>query len=802
MAEESLMGEYYGPLWEDYHLLGLDTESGTRKGRTDELCRRLESYMGDNVWKYQCDSCSITGYESFLTEGGRSYVEQAVAYEKYAAVEQVAETLLDKAGIFSDYGKTMKIFKKSLSIEEELADIDKKTLELMKAVDGIDISEWDPSDASECASSDVFAKKIFTGEITPGTVGINHPGLFNVIKDRYVNPAEMLKSMEDNVTLLKQLRYEADSAEYDAGHAEKEIGEIEKSLKDTEKQIKEKEKEQKALEKAIKKLKKAKNKEKLEENEEKLKSCIENISELKVIYEDICGRLQNEKNELEKKQEKKKSAEKTIRSLEESYRDSLKTLKALINGEKECTEDALKILNDIDEKREKAGPMISDYESFLLGFEGSINAESMDEFKKSLDEMKRYVEDDKGNGRIVEYDTMRNSLEENLRLLNGIPNDFFDAGSIKDADKLEKTEQVLTDISEMVGSLGYEGMYFDYSGLCDRNSSADYSAILGGWFAEGIAELIFGEGDLSENIMASEFLPSAILEISSAEDDFSIMTGESSLDSGQLLDLVTDESSFFGDIAEKIDSAGKAAGDSILLSMYQKDCFKSYISTESKGDTVMEYETEYILGGYPSDSMNLLAATCRVFLVRVVVDCLYALCSVDKMKEAEAITATVFSLVGLTFLEKIAAVIIVIIMGFAQAIIETRAIMEGKSVAVIPTGDNFCVSVFELPFITSLVDEKTKAVKDSPFGLKYDEYLLIFLIIADRENQTARALDLIQENIRYRYDEDFLLNNCITGFAAEADFYVGTSYVSIFDSFFNIMGLEGLQVHSAEKIRY
>ena len=176
----------------------------------------------------------------------------------------------------------MKIFKKSLSIEEELADIDKKTLELMKAVDGIDISEWDPSDASECVSSDAFAKKIFTGEITPGTVGINHPGLFNVIKDRYVNPAEMLKSMEDNVKLLKQLRYEADSAEYDAGHAEKEIGEIEKSLRDTEKQIKEKEKEQKALEKAIKKLKKAKNKEELEENEEKLKSCIENISELKL----------------------------------------------------------------------------------------------------------------------------------------------------------------------------------------------------------------------------------------------------------------------------------------------------------------------------------------------------------------------------------------------------------------------------------------------------------------------------------------------------------------------------------------
>ena len=54
------------------------------------------------------------------------------------------------------------------------------------------------------------------------------------------------------------------------------------------------------------------------------------------------------------------------------------------------------------------------------------------------------------------------------------------------------------------------------------------------------------------------------------------------------------------------------------------------------------------------------------------------------------------------------------------------------------------------------------------------------LLLQGREKQAARAMDLIQENIRYRYNDDFLLNNAIVGFEAEAVFTAKTRYSSVF----------------------
>jgi hypothetical protein len=44
-ATDSVLAEYYGPLWEEYHLLGYDAGEGNTQKKADRLEEALSDYM-------------------------------------------------------------------------------------------------------------------------------------------------------------------------------------------------------------------------------------------------------------------------------------------------------------------------------------------------------------------------------------------------------------------------------------------------------------------------------------------------------------------------------------------------------------------------------------------------------------------------------------------------------------------------------------------------------------------------------------------------------------------------------------
>ena len=80
---------------------------------------------------------------------------------------------------------------------------------------------------------------------------------------------------------------------------------------------------------------------------------------------------------------------------------------------------------------------------------------------------------------------------------------------------------------------------------------------------------------------------------------------------------------------------------------------------------------------------------------------------------------------------------------------------------------------FQLSLSNSILmsrDRRIQIAEDykPPEGLKlgYNHYLLLFMLLRKSDTMTGRALDLIQVNIRARYDDDFLVKRCIYGFEA------------------------------------
>jgi hypothetical protein len=114
---------------------------------------------------------------------------------------------------------------------------------------------------------------------------------------------------------------------------------------------------------------------------------------------------------------------------------------------------------------------------------------------------------------------------------------------------------------------------------------------------------------------------------------------------------------------------------------------------------------------------------------------------------------------------------------FAEALLDTCAIMQGKAIPILKSD-----IILELPdlFLISrdYLKQKTAAFTDTKeLSFSYQDYLGVFLIMKNKEDLLFRSMDLIQENIKLRYAvESFHIDHCIYGFEAEADFAAGSKF--------------------------
>ena len=211
--------------------------------------------------------------------------------------------------------------------------------------------------------------------------------------------------------------------------------------------------------------------------------------------------------------------------------------------------------------------------------------------------------------------------------------------------------------------------------------------------------------------------------------------------------------------------------------MYMRHHFKSFKNRTVTGDTVLDYEVEYILSGFETDKANLSAAATKIMLLRLVACIAYTMTDKSMKAQAQVLATTIMGFTGLPFLVALVKYLILFLWAAAQAVVETAAIMRGKKVPVITNDESFCISLAELPVFASLVSEKADHFSESQIYLDYDDYMMVFLLLQGERTQAARAMDVIQENIRYKYDEDFLMSNAITAFSCDAVFSAASKYL-------------------------
>ncbi len=815
-ATESVMAGFYGPLFEEYRLYALDTGFGGHQGSRHEIENEIIGYIDDNVWHYCPQSCTVTDTEPFLNPSVNNYFLQTVEYEKYGAAGDALEEILDRIGLFGSNSKVTKIYARKMEIESKLAMIDTKLLELMKEIDGVDFISDMSGGYQIC---DGFAKKFFKGSPSMESVPLNNHEVYLRLEDKYVDvqglAAKLMPVITDYKKVLESIaEYEqlADSERMKAQDILMEKMEYEErknqkkqKLTDLYDQL-----DNLTKEKGVEDENGGKNKKK--NKKDNSSSDIENelrseIAELEAECEELDTKIEETESSMRTPLDNIERYEEIIEKKKKDYGttriyllNSFDTLEGTICSARDSFVRVGEILQSIEEIKTETRPLVYEYENILNSRSGELPEEIRNDLSENLKLMKSYTGILPADGNCIDTATIKKTVEADISLLSRIPPGLFDVASGPDLDRLCMIEENFSTVEEAADGISFEGMAFDYSNTEAYSFDDSLGSLLGGWLSKGIMGMIIGDETVISDCRLEEmFLPSRFLSAMADSDIYRSMLGENSdIDCAGLLDLVQADDSEINRISSLAGDNSPGFTDKLLWILYQNSHFKDFTWSESKGNTVLEYEMEYILSGKMKDSQNLLNVTGKILLIRFAAAAVYAFTSIELQGKITAMLGAF----RLPFISSLLQCIITVLMAFEQAVVETSAILKGKKVDVLTNSKTFCINIGDIITLPYIVDSKAKKFKDSALGLKYRDYLIILMLIGDVDELSARSLDIIQENIRYKYNEDFFFYNSIIGMSAECEFKAETEFVTLIPGLSEMLGTDVYTVVVGDEVHY
>ena len=194
---------------------------------------------------------------------------------------------------------------------------------------------------------------------------------------------------------------------------------------------------------------------------------------------------------------------------------------------------------------------------------------------------------------------------------------------------------------------------------------------------------------------------------------------------------------------------------------------------EEKENCALSYEIEHLLGQKSSDIENLKVTANKLLAVREAANFLYLLSNSVCMAQAEAV-ATLF--VGVTanpLLIQAVKIGLLTAWALAESILDVRAILEGKRIALLKSEESWTIALENLGEIS----KEFLMAKESKWGLDYEDYLGILLLMEQENSLAMNTMNLQEATIRQNYAEDsFGIDTLIT----QANVKVRYSYKPIF----------------------
>ncbi|MDF2473795.1 MAG: hypothetical protein K0R21_1577 [Anaerocolumna sp.] len=772
-AMDSVMAEYYRPLFDNYHLFALDGSYGTGTIQETMITDKVEEYLNYsfypeenirfmdyqisledfNPMEIDVDSTRMNQYSSLMDNRSGLFYSQIISYMKYKELGNGLEYFLNKTSLLRETGETRVILEEKLKTEEALYQMDQKILQLMKVIDGINI------DGSGVTLNSVgmikveeFFVKMIKNETAPANMGINHPLVYASLNTQYVDVNEEIDSIVTNLNNLIQTIY----------------------------------------------------------NEDMAKNNYEQLSLVDTSRLQGEERLEHERNKQAVQEELDKFSESKV-ALTATITDNINSLKTMIAGIQNQIGKAYPLLDMLMIEQKSVSVLMEHYETLLDSNKDKIGSNFYQGLLNDYESIAHYKNSESDEN--YNFKTMKETLIHNeIVLTNAYEN--IDVAITPEETELKEVIASILKVKDIFSQYNYEKLIFDYSTLTIPGEKEDLFQAFQNLLKEGITGLVLEDTDvISEKKLISTDIPSRIYQ--DAENSKTDETGgnlealaageemhkEESENDRNIKDTLTN-TSFHSGVGLFIDILGSFGNEmqafdvlkevsesitgQIMLLDYLKEHFHNY-SKEAETDleipdTALNYEAEYILEGNSSDYDNLAEFIMRVLMLRTIMNVITLMSDTSKSKEAQLLAAGVVGFSGLPALVSMAKMVIIIFWAFAEALVDTAALLKGKTLPIIKKGSEVQFGLIELTTISAaLIQSKAENLKNETLSLSanYIDYIRFYLFLSNPVKLNYRSMDLIQENIQLNYDDKFYINNCITGFQMNSELRMQQKFASI-----------------------
>lgn len=252
--------------------------------------------------------------------------------------------------------------------------------------------------------------------------------------------------------------------------------------------------------------------------------------------------------------------------------------------------------------------------------------------------------------------------------------------------------------------------------------------------------------------------------VTDSEDEISTQ----SVDLSETVSYEKPETKGFGEYeSEKVTSAERLWFDAYVLE-------KCGTYREPKESGQLQYQAEYVLEGEYCDMDNLKAVVQKLLLLREVSNCVYLFSDAAKVGEAATLATSICTAAGAPVLVEPVKLTLLFAWAYAEAIYDVKQLLAGGRIPLIKTSATWHYSLSGM-LAAEAEQVSGEAVSSVTDGLSYEEYLRLFLAVADKDQKVYRMMDIAQMDVRKNSGfREFQLSNCVDLLVMEA--VVGSRY--------------------------
>lgn len=207
-----------------------------------------------------------------------------------------------------------------------------------------------------------------------------------------------------------------------------------------------------------------------------------------------------------------------------------------------------------------------------------------------------------------------------------------------------------------------------------------------------------------------------------------------------------------------------SAGEKVLEQFFFQEYLLRYMGRygQVRENAALDYQIEYLIAGKDNDIENLKSVADTLCVLREAANVIYLFTDGEKSAEAEALGTLLATLIHLPVLAPLFKIVLILGWAYAESVHDVEVLLAGGKIPLMKTDETWYYSLESALVLGDNQEENSEQT-----GLSYEDYLRIFMMFTDLDTLTARAMNMVEADIRLTAgNSSFRMDGCYDGIEA------------------------------------